>query len=501
MLKKIRKAFSNTSNWKLYFITALIVRGLIWGYFEHIAQTNVSAEHRINSYVLNGDYGFFFKPVDKYYTSGTFSYLDNKPYTGRLPGYSAVYFLFRLVLSPSAALFAVIILQFLLSALSVYVLALLAGRIFNSTRCFHITYWLYLIAAFPGFLDFYVLAESFSLSTLIFSLYYVTSYLLHTDNKKALVLSGLFLAITIFLREYTGLLLVLFPAVIGIYNLFILKNGFAKAVVACLLFCLPFIVFDTAWIVRNYMGTKKFIPITTSDNDAYGKSYSAGWGSLDNLVYNWGENATPFVKTTIAHYFRYPKENTKPVFPQRIFNNVTTYNKDSLVSLHNLYGTFLATTDTVEAARIDKRIVDLCTIYQDDYTSHHTFSYWFVKPAKNLGFLVLSNGAVNLPFPAYEATPFTQKIIKLFFVVFYYTLVLLGFIGMLWYFFIKRNGTVTSWLIMLVAFIVPATVVFFNPIQEAKYFVHAFVILLFFASWLISELVTLFTSRAPKQSS
>src|ERR1700722_8680741 len=121
MLSKIKTAFSDTSNWKWFVLLAVLVRGPLWFYFGHLVSIHLPADQRVYTYFVRDDYSYFFDPVDNFFKNGTYSYSNNTPFTGRLPGYSVIYFLFRLICSPQPAAYCVIALQFILSSLSVYV--------------------------------------------------------------------------------------------------------------------------------------------------------------------------------------------------------------------------------------------------------------------------------------------------------------------------------------------------------------------------------------------
>ena len=171
---KIKELFSDITNWKWFVFIAILLRGPLWLYFGHWVNVHLPEDQKIYSHFVRDDYMFFFDPVDTYFRTGTFSYSHNIPFTGRMPGYSIIYMLFRFLFSQKAAAFCVVGLQFLLSSVSVYVLALTSSKIFESKRAFYITFCLYVLAVFPGFFDFIIVAESFSVSALIFTLFFGT---------------------------------------------------------------------------------------------------------------------------------------------------------------------------------------------------------------------------------------------------------------------------------------------------------------------------------------
>jgi hypothetical protein len=486
---KIKNAFGDISNWKWFVLVAILLRGPLWLFFGHLVHTNLPAGERIYNYFVKDDYVYFFQPVDNYFQSGVYSYSRNVPFTGRMPGYSIIYFLFRFILSKQLAAYCVVTAQFLLSSISVYVLALTSFKIFESKRAFYITFCLYVLAIYPGFFDFIIVAESFSVSALIFTLFFLVKYLKEGYHTKHLLLSGTFLVWTIFLREYTGLLIVLFPLAIGIHHLFIKKNGFAKALIAGTLFCLPFIMADTAWIIRNYNATGKFIPITASDEESYGKLYSPSWNAIDDLAFVWGENAAPFDASGVGYYFRTPANKSTYKFPERIFKNVTTYNNDSLVHLRQLYATYYYTKDTTLEKNTQKRILDLCAIYRQDYISHNQFSYWVIKPIKDIKYLIFFSGTGYLPLPSFSGCNIFEKGIKVIFSALYFLVLICASLGIILYIVRNKTKGFMPWLMLISSVSIITIFITYCPIQEPRYFVHVFMMMVLFASFFINEVM------------
>jgi hypothetical protein len=450
---------------------------------------NLPAGQTVAKYFVRVDYGYFFKPVDNYLSTGQYSYIKGVPFTGRMPGYSVVYFLFRLLFDRKAAIFCVVGFQFLFSAISVYLMALTAYYIFNSSKCFYITYALYVLAIFPGFFDFFMVAESLSVSTLIFSLYYFVLYVNIAQKNKYLVLSGFFVAWTIFLREYTGILLPLFFIVIFFFW-FIIKKEKKLFVIGkrLLLFCLPFTVAETMWVTRNYVATKQVILLDSSMEAAYGDLYAKSWQSLDNLVFTWGINASPFDNNSMGYYYRNPRNVSYPFFPNYIFEGISSYNKDSLVHLRSFYDAFFYGNDSIQKRKLDNRIVQLCEIYKQDYIAHHPFRYWIVKPLNNLRYLMLFSGTGYLPFPSYSDCTLLEKCIKLIFCALYYLILLGGAAGLLICCFIKRSKNFIPCLVLLMCLAIVLTLNFYSEIQEPRYFVQAFALLFPFAAYFINLL-------------
>src|SRR5580693_8486867 len=80
---------------------------------------------------IGGDTSSYIDPIDNFLKFGM--YIPDF----RMPGYGAVYLIFRLFVSKPAALNCLLILQYLLASLSVYIVSLTAKRIFESNTVFY----------------------------------------------------------------------------------------------------------------------------------------------------------------------------------------------------------------------------------------------------------------------------------------------------------------------------------------------------------------------------
>jgi hypothetical protein len=486
---KVKNNFGDIANWKWFVFIAILLRGALWLYFGHLVNINLPADQKLYSYFIKDDYMYFFEPVDNFFRTGTFSYIHNVPFTGRMPGYSIVYFLYRLIFSQQLATYCVVATQFILSSVSVYVLALTSYKLLKSKRAFYITFCLYVLAVFPGSFDLIIVAESFSVSALIFAFYFLVCYLQNGYRIKHLILSGAFLTWTIFLREYAGLLIVLFPLALGTYHLFIRKDGVLKSIRIGILFCLPFIIADGAWVIRNYLATKRFIPIETTNEESYGKLYSASWNAIEDLVYAWGETGAPFDAGTLAYYYRTPAAKINYKFPVGIFKGITTYNADSLVHLRQLYSTYYYTKDTVLENTAEKTILNLCNLYKQDYITHNEFKYWVIRPIKGLKYTMFFSGTGYLPMPSFSQCNVIEKSIKIIFTMLYYLVLTFAAIGLIIYIKHQRTSGLAQWLMIASMLLIMVVLVFGSNIQEPRYSVHIFMMCILFATYFIDKVL------------
>lgn len=163
----------------------------------------------------------------------------------RMFGYGLPYLAFRWFLAKPAALNAVIVAQLLISSLSVYLLALLALRLFGSLRSFLFTFFGYFLVPIVSYYDVIALTESFSTSALILSVY----FLFTSRRGRQLILSGACLTWCVFLRP-------VFLPVVALCSLYILvdvrKAGYRRALSCAIWFLAPLILAESVWVVGRY---------------------------------------------------------------------------------------------------------------------------------------------------------------------------------------------------------------------------------------------------------
>ena len=202
---------------------------------------------------VDGDTYSYLHPIDNLLSAGSYS----PDY--RMPGYGFLYFFFRLVFSQVIACNILVLLQYILAGISVYYLALSARIIFKNDRLFYLVYFLFLFSTYSNYYDGWLLTESFCSSALIFGGYFFVKYF-SSARKNNLVLSGVFIAWTIFLRPVFFPLVLLFPVLILLSKQG--ETGKQRSSKGLIYFLLPFIITETAWVSRNYIVHKKLAILT-----------------------------------------------------------------------------------------------------------------------------------------------------------------------------------------------------------------------------------------------
>ncbi|HRD53222.1 MAG TPA: hypothetical protein PKY96_11305 [Flavobacteriales bacterium] len=209
------------------------------------------------NYVESGDAALYLNPVDHLLEHG--SYMDDY----RMPGVGAPYFLFRQFLSPHQSRHAFVVLQWLLSGITAYLLGLLAWRMTHRHAIGLAVYAFYLLSAYSAWYDPVISSDSLSSSALI-----LHAWLLHIAvegrSRPLLMAAGFFLAWLIFLRPIA--LLLLLPSAYAAWRYW----GGAGAWRMALLVMLPFLLLDSVWAARNWHVHRQFRPLT---NQGYQPDY------------------------------------------------------------------------------------------------------------------------------------------------------------------------------------------------------------------------------------
>jgi 4-amino-4-deoxy-L-arabinose transferase-like glycosyltransferase len=464
----------------LWIGIALLLKVIILGYF--LWQSYEISPWRIvgGVAVKQNDYGFFLGVIDNYFDTGTMMYVPGRPYAGRMPGYGLPYMLLRYVMPSAGALAMLIILQVLLSAIAVYSLALTAMRWLKNKRAFYIAYFLFAISTYTSIFDIFTLSESFSVSCFIFLLFYLTRWK-ETRRNSDIFLAGFFMAWMIFLRPFLGIFLLFVPLAlfVWVYRKESLRNAIAKAA----LLVLPFIIFETAWVARNYIVLHKFIPLETNAEESYGKGgvYRTGTLSVRDLINAWGGESGEFYENSEAWWFHYAKgeEVRAYKFEPHVFN--ADYNLDSLIYLKNMIGN-LYDPNIPEAKRDSiSRVAEITAYrYRESYIRHNKARYYLLGPVIKIKKLVFSNPTLQLPLPRFQQMSRVQKVAKLFYIVLYYIVICIGLLGALLA-LVKREWHLL-FLAALPVVLVITLMSFSYMIYENRYILSAYPVFIILAS-------------------
>ena len=254
----IRPKLPAPDSWFFWVFLALLIKSLFFIYKIHFEGVPTDNANYFNSFAVeHPDTPSYFLPIENLLKTG--KYWDILWEDDRMPGYGWLYLVLRLFLPFTYAANAIVLIQLLLSAVSVFVLAQIALLIFGRHRYFYATFGLYAISTFVSLYDRILITESLLTTLWIFSFYFLFKY---KRSVKYTLLTGALMTWCVFLKPVMAPVLLLFALYILLRDLknFRLNLNWKYM----FLFLIPFMLFDGAWIYRNHKLYHRVIPLTKS---------------------------------------------------------------------------------------------------------------------------------------------------------------------------------------------------------------------------------------------
>lgn len=231
-----------------WLVLALILKALWIGFF--LVYNHSEKEPGNYIAISHGDTRSYFEPIENLIATGHYT-----PDL-RMPGYGAVYYMFRSIASPDRAKDLILLCQWIAAALATYLAARIAQRISRSDAVFVVVLLLLGCSPYLSTLEARLCTEGFCTAAFIAC---VWSLLRWEDDRRPLWMAaaGALIGWTVFLRPTMGLVLVLFAVLVPLRA----GRGWRDRTVAVVLFLLPFLVADTAWTLRNWRVHHAFRPL------------------------------------------------------------------------------------------------------------------------------------------------------------------------------------------------------------------------------------------------
>lgn len=432
--------------------------------------------------IQSGDTAGYLDPIE--------SVLDGGSYTPdyRMPGVGAPYWILRQFLDVPSSRDAVVVLQWLLSALSVYLLGLLATRISGSERTGLAVYVLFLLSAYASWYDAYLSSDSFSTSIIIIGAYLLQRAVDRTD-LWTLALAGAALTWLIFLRPvYAALLPV---AIVLLYR----HAKWPRPTMALLVFILPFALTDSWWALRNWRANHTFSPLTNqglmptdlmSGVTGHAMSFLQCYGGF----YIWWDPGAEIRWYGIWKGGAGLDDEGRRASPPPDYAIVPGYTLDSLYILSERVRSLRdrAPADSLaELARINAKFDH----YAELYKQQAPFNYHVMSRLRMLRNQVRQHGAESIIVRPFSELPWWLKLFKAsqsFFYLFAYTTGTVAVVILLWNW--KKAPTLLHlWTPMVVAF---TTLIYPIVLRmcEWRYMVHQFPMALMLGVCLLASLAT-----------
>jgi len=401
--------------------------------------------------MIADDYGYFINPAEKFYQEGNYSYRHDLPFAGRMPGYAVFYLLFRLFLSQEGANLMMIVAQAILGGLGVYALARTAEIFYKSEGAFWITFALGMLYPVSAFFDYQTITEGLAISSLSFSLYFLVRGM-EKRHAGLLVLSGLFLTWSFFLRPYMGVL-------VPLVTLFVLWSypgrlplRFSRAV----LFLLPFVVLLGAWNIRNYQQFGKVVLMQTAAEESYGKIYSNSWLRVRALVVLWGGEAAYFEPNSEAYWFRVDRGDGPLNAPAHIYD-YNCFTENDLRELKSDYQRFHYSEgfDTTLNLQVAARAREYIECYKARRSTSDKLNHvgLFMRNA-----VFRSGSGYMLPL----SNALADRVVRLLFLGGYYFILLMALLAL----FIRPK----TWIFLTAPLLLVLSLMYISPIVEHRYF-------------------------------
>jgi hypothetical protein len=399
----------------------------------------------------------------------------------RLPGYSfllgAVYYLTGS--NPDITFPLMGWLQILLDVFTIWLVYKVALKVFAVEKISLLVAGLYALYPFVIAWNPVTYSESVSIFLMMGGLY----FLLH-EHKHKFFLTGLFIGLGVLFRPQIIFLIPL----IGIYILYINNWKWKRFFKPALLFSLSIVIFYGVWPISNYIVHKKVI----LTQDLRGAS-------------NWNEDVIAFmqytysVKTEWEPQFSNILHNKEVRFPE----NAYFCKEDSLKLERAIYlakncGSGFSRwvgywKETVNDTACTEEIAKLFNELRESQIKNFPWNFYLYLPLQNLKKAVFKN-------ELYDTTGVRKYASYLFY---YRTLLILaGFAGAFLLVYRKRK----EWLIFLLfPLLLYLSLCFGTGVQfrnmEIRYFLHADIILLFGAGYLLNEIRHFFSLRFKNHSS
>jgi hypothetical protein len=368
----MKKLNVDPKNWRLWIPLILFLKALFFIFFlTFFSNTPINPNYFKGFWgVISSDTFSYLTPIENLIDHSDYSYL----FEFRMFGYGLPYLFVRFFLEQGIALNAIIILQGIFSSISLYLLALLSFNLFNKRILFHLTFLSYFLIPILSFYDVIALTESFSTSSLIISLF----LLLYKRNKGGLILSGLFLTWTVFLRP------IFFP-ICFIYLLYILvaenKNTITQRIKLSLFLLAPLFFFESIWIAGNYYYHKKISVTTPTVFHPLFLDQNKHTIELINFLKSIGEDWE-------NNNWFYSANNDYP-YSKNI--NTSLFNKDSLIKLKQEIQitqseliTFNPSTPDSVIVKLNHHIKQKLNNYTNSVKEEKSFYYYVISPLKYL---------------------------------------------------------------------------------------------------------------------
>lgn len=478
-----------------WFSIVFAIKLLLFVFFAfQFYQNYPAAQTTHRFFIIDGETGSYYAPIEcmaegkgysiKEAIPGTndFYYF---PSTRRVPGIAVVYYPLLKLFGINSARVAVIIIQFLLSTVSVYLLGLIAFYLFHSYLVFAVTLLLYSISSFVSIFDHYGISESFSISFSIVGIYF-SLRALETKSKLDYWWAGFFLCWSTFIRPALG---VSFPAIglIFLVHAFKQKQFLSiKFFTQISYFALPLILSLALWTSRNYKVSGKIIPLEDNVHEVQVFAYDARLLSIWDLIGAWGGQITRWSPNSMGEYFLSRQQITsQEAFSERMLNSQCNF--DSIKSLQQNYIQSYDRKISFEKRLVlAHRVTEQANRFKRAFKNEKPFQYYIVSPLALTGKFLYFKTVSYLPFPELAKMSFMQKAIKFGYIIFFNLMLLGAALAAIW---VIISGHTNARLLLLYPLFYTFVMIVIFIASEQRYVAPIYPFFVLYAALFLSKII------------
>lgn len=439
----------------------------------------------------------YLSSFDNFIEKGVWYYEHLEMEAPRVPGQSVSYAFFRYFVSKPTAINLLIIFQIAVYSVAFTILSQILSLALKKDYVF----WLVIIVFS---LDFYhsiwnhhvALAESLGNSYFVLCLSFF--YLFITKQKtKHLLLTGIFASFCFFFKVTNFVVL----GVIGgwlIYHLFKNKFSFKSIFKYALIFSIPFILLESIWVIRNYNATSKIIPLQQIKGFPIAVAPNTPSPMIEcvSFIKSFGGNWVRWnLKSEMAWFNTdaYNKENDftinqniNEIFPEWIFTDKldSNYLLSAKVIWSNSQNKDIS---ELERIKLEQKAATILSDFKNNIIDNHPFRYNVLSRFKCFKDFFFHSGTYYFPYSFSDST-FIEKAVKLSQSLLYWVIIILGFLGII--FFTFKKGT--SPLLRILALLFFSFVILYCGIfrtNELRYNSTMYISLIVFAIYSITLVV------------
>lgn len=475
-----------------WFFIALGIKGVLFLFFVYSFNKNYPKDKLINYiFAESKDFHSYIDPVQnlvdfgEYYEDAYSEKLYAHKMPGMLPVFAPLYYLF----GTKTAFTLLVILQLMADSFATVLVSLIALRIFNKKRIFYFTFALYALSTYVSVFTHYAMSESLCAFFLVLTLYFFQLSLLNeTKTKRYLVYTGLFAAWTVFFRPSYVILLIGLPIILFLLNGKPYFRNFKSFIFKCIIFISPFLIVESAWIIRNEITLHRFIP-TDISLEKFGTpklramfSFVKAFGG-DLQSWNPKSEMRWFAPKSDKYSYDSSFANASDApFPNYLFTEKFTI--DTLKILRKKYD-YSSNPDlsNIEKHETEAEVIRLCKKYEEEFKTEKSIFYHFVAPLRTMIQLVFIKQTYSLPL---IKNNIVEKVARILFLGTYYLILLSSFLSFLYLCLSKQTKqTMFYWIFILHVFLIG----FLLRLTENRYLVPVYPIVCIYSAFAFNVLI------------